>query len=170
MKKIFITNGTIDYLHQLRERYPSETMLLLSEGDGALLVHETDGETVFNEPRPYEVLDAAGELGGAFAVFNNIPVTDEGRPLFEHRFSQRARLIEKEPGFVAIRVLRPLKSDTYIIMTLWENETAFKNWQQSKAYEKAHQKRGTEEGSGQQPSIFPRPSYVTTYVIANEKE
>lgn len=73
-----------------------------------MLIHETEGNSLFHEPRPYEVLDAVGLLGGEFIVCNNIPVTDEGRPLFEHRFNQRARLIEKEPGFVAIRVLRPL--------------------------------------------------------------
>lgn len=117
---------------------------------------------------PYEVLDAVGPLGGSFVVCNNIPVTDEGRPLFEHRFQQRARLIEKEPGFVAIRVLRPLKSDTYVIMTMWENESAFRRWQQSKAYEKAHQKRGTEKAIDQQRSIFPRSSYVTTYAVVKE--
>ncbi len=165
---VFMTNGTIDYLQRLRSQYANERMLLVYDEDNGMLIHETEGTSVFHEPRPYEVLDAVGPLGGSFVVCNNIPVTDEGRPLFEHRFQQRARLIEKEPGFVAIRVLRPLKSDTYVIMTMWENESAFRRWQQSKAYEKAHQKRGTEKAIDQQRSIFPRPSYVTTYTVMKE--
>ncbi|ANB56469.1 antibiotic biosynthesis monooxygenase family protein [Anoxybacillus sp. B7M1] len=165
MKKIYVTTGTRDYLQKLKDSYAHETMLLLEGEDGAALFHETDGSTVFQEPRHYEVIDAVGNLGGSFAVLNHIPVTDEGRPLFEYRFSQRAGLIEKEPGFVAIRVLRPLSNDTYIIMTLWEGKEHFQNWQRSRAFEKAHHERKAKEEEGQQVKLFPRPSYVTTYSI-----
>lgn len=112
----------------------------------------------------YEILDRTGALqNNCFAVLNNIPVTEEGRAQFEERFRNRAGLIEEEPGFIAIRVLRPLQSDTYVILTLWENEESFANWQQSKAYSKAHAKRGTEQGIDKRPNLFPRPSFVTTY-------
>ncbi|MCZ0755997.1 antibiotic biosynthesis monooxygenase family protein [Anoxybacillus sp. J5B_2022] len=166
--KMYITTGTLDYLQNLKEKYANKPMLLLEGSDTALLLHETDGETVFQEPRHYEVLDAAGELGGTFAVLNNIPVTEEGRPLFEYRFSQRARLIEKEPGFVAIRVLRPLSNDTYIIMTLWKEKQHFENWQRSKAFERAHGQREAAPQEEKQPTIFPRPSYVTKYTVVRE--
>ncbi|MBM7702671.1 antibiotic biosynthesis monooxygenase family protein [Metabacillus iocasae] len=164
---VFITYGTQDYLNKVKEEHSQETMVLMhKEEDQFSLLHETEGETVFNEEHAYEVLDAVGDLQeGGYTVLNNIPVSDEGRPLFEHRFNQRARLIEKEPGFAAIRVLRPLKHDTYVILTMWKDEQSFKNWQESKAYDKAHQKRGTSEGVDQQKSIFPRPSYVTNYRV-----
>lgn len=165
---IYITTGTLAYLQTVKEAYANEKMVLLDGGDAAVLVHETEGETVFHEPRRYEVIEAVGELGGAFVVCNNIPVTEEGRPLFEYRFSQRARLIETEPGFVAIRVLRPLSNDTYIIMTCWEGKEHFENWQRSKAFERAHGKRETAPHEEKQPSIFPRPSYVTKYTVVYE--
>ncbi|BDG48518.1 antibiotic biosynthesis monooxygenase [Parageobacillus sp. KH3-4] len=167
MKKMYITAGTADYLQKIKDVHKNETMLLLEGEADAVLLHETDGETVFNEPRRYEVIDAAGELGGAFVVCNNIPVTDEGRPLFEHRFQQRARLIENEPGFVAIRVLRPLSNDTYVIMTLWEGKEHFEQWQRSNAFAKAHERRKDEQKPSRQ--IFPRPSYVTTYSVVPER-
>ncbi|MFB5165225.1 antibiotic biosynthesis monooxygenase [Parageobacillus toebii] len=168
MKKMYITTGTTDYLQKVKDMHANETMLLLEREEDAVLIHETDGETVFKEPRRYEVIDAVGELGGAFVVCNNIPVTDEGRPLFEHRFVQRARLIENEPGFVAIRVLRPLSNDTYIIMTLWEGKEHFENWQRSKAFTKAHEQRKEEQKPSQQ-KIFPRPSYITVYSVVQER-
>jgi heme oxygenase (mycobilin-producing) len=168
MKKMYITTGTADYLQKVRDMHANETMLLLEREEDAVLIHETDGKTVFKEPRRYEVIDAVGELGGAFVVCNNIPVTDEGRPLFEHRFVQRARLIENEPGFVAIRVLRPLSSDTYIIMTLWEGKEHFEHWQRSKAFAKAHEQRKEEQKTSQQ-KIFPRPSYITVYSVVQER-
>ncbi|WP_027409022.1 antibiotic biosynthesis monooxygenase family protein [Anoxybacteroides tepidamans] len=165
MKKIYITTGTREYLQSLKEGFPNEKMLLLEEEDGAALLHETEGETVFKQPLRYEVLDAVGQLDGTFVVCNNIPVTDEGRPLFEYRFSQRARLIEKEPGFAAIRVLRPLDNDTYIIMTLWEGKEYFEAWQRSKAFEKAHERKEADKPTSERPQIFPRPSYIKTYTV-----
>lgn len=165
--KIFITYGTGPYLQKLIDEHPSERLLLLHKDDDQFaLVHETDGDTIFKEGHAYEVLDASGNLADSgFAVLNNISVTDEGRPLFEQRFSQRARLIENEEGFSAIRVLRPLQNDTYIIFTGWKDESSFSDWQSSKAYNEAHKKRGTSEGVDQQPSIFSRPSYVTSYHV-----
>ncbi len=46
--------------------------------------------------------------------------------------------MENEPGFEAIRVLRPLEGDTYVILTLWEEEKAFQGWRQSNSYQEAH--------------------------------
>ncbi|HSH24570.1 MAG TPA: antibiotic biosynthesis monooxygenase [Massilibacterium sp.] len=130
--------------------------------EGTLLMRETvkhPGE----ECEVFSILDATGSfIPNGYLVLNNIPVTEEGRDLFEERFMNRKRLVEKEKGFVAIRVLRPLSHDTYVILTMWESEDSFKQWQTSKAYHHAHKKRGTQEGIDQK-DIFPRPSFVETY-------
>ena len=61
----------------------------------SLLLHETAGKTVFQTPRRYEVIGSSGTLQeNGYFVFNNIPVTDEGRPIFEHRFKERAGAID----------------------------------------------------------------------------
>ncbi|WP_050182742.1 antibiotic biosynthesis monooxygenase family protein [Domibacillus robiginosus] len=168
--KVFITTGTYDFLKTIQKKHSSENMLLMDGTGGAALVHETDGKTVFSTPRRYEVVDGAGALvNRGYAVLNNIPVTDEGRPLFEHRFKNRAGAIENQPGFLSIRVLRPLDTDTYVIFTQWENPAAFENWKSSQAFNEAHKKRGTEVGLDQKPHIFSGKSYVTTFTIPNEK-
>jgi heme-degrading monooxygenase HmoA len=79
--------------------------------------------------------DSVGEMNisEGFAVLNNIAVTEKSRPVFEDRFQKRARLIEQEPSFQAIRILRTLSDDTYVIITIGKNEESFKNWQKSKA-------------------------------------
>ncbi|WP_226670048.1 antibiotic biosynthesis monooxygenase family protein [Metabacillus litoralis] len=167
---LYITYGTTDYLEKIKKDHPDQSLLHMENIDTSVLFHETQQQSIFNEPKKYEVLDSSGELAnGSYAVLNNIPVSAEGKPLFEQRFSERARLIESEPGFSAIRVLRPKSGDTYIILTLWENEQYFKAWQDSKAYENAHKKRGTSEGVDKH-SIFPRPSYVTTYSLVDNEE
>jgi heme oxygenase (mycobilin-producing) len=148
---LYITYGTVDYLAKLVKAHNDKRLRLMANNDTAVLFHETDGASIFNVPKRYEVLESTGNLlHGKFAVVNNIPVSYEGRPLYEKRFSDRARLLEKQRGITAIRVLRPEKSDTYIILTLWESEQFFKAWQDSLA--------GIE-----QQHTFPRPSYITTY-------
>ena len=144
--KIHITTGTYEFLKKLKDSHVGETMVLMENENNCLLLHETAGESFFKEPRSYEVVDSAGKLNHdhGFAVLNNIPVTDEGRPLFEYRFKNREHLIEQEPGFLAIRVLRPFSSDTYIIFTQWKNAEAFNKWKSSNSFEKAHAKKDRE--------------------------
>ena len=44
--------------------------------DVFILAHETDGNSVFKEPKKYEVVDASGTVAvpSGFAVCNHIPV------------------------------------------------------------------------------------------------
>ncbi|AYC30165.1 antibiotic biosynthesis monooxygenase family protein [Paenisporosarcina cavernae] len=168
---IYLTNGTPEFMKSLKQKNANEKMVVMYGEGNAVLLHETDGKTVFATPRKYEVIDSAGELSeNGFFVFNNIPVTEEGRPIFEHRFTNRARAIEDEPGFIAIRVLRPLDSDTYIVVTEWTGPSSFEAWQSSSAYDKAHAKRGTEEGIDKKPNIFSSASYVTKYFTERSTE
>jgi len=144
--------------------FSNSRLIYLMDGEEAVVLFESEESAPVQGFEGYEVLDAVGDINdGFFAVFNNIPVSDEGRELFESRFQNRAGKVEQEPGFAAIRVLRPMDTDTYVILTLWKDEQSFKDWQQSQAYSQAHAKRGTEEGIDKRPNIFPRPSFVKTY-------
>ncbi|PLS17653.1 antibiotic biosynthesis monooxygenase [Bacillus sp. M6-12] len=168
---IYMTNGTYEFMKNRKEKASGEKMYLMQNAETALLLHETSGKTIFSSPRKFETVDSAGELKqGGFIVMNNIPVTDEGRPVFEYRFKNRAGLIEKEPGFIAIRVLRPLNSNTYVILTQWENEQYFRNWQNSKSFQSAHANKGAEGEADSATKIFSGSSYVTQYVLAEDED
>jgi heme-degrading monooxygenase HmoA len=167
--KIYLTSGTSEFLKKLRDRHPSENMLLMGDDESSVLLHETQGKTVFSSPRKYEVLDSAGSFDKAgFIVMNNIPVTDEGRPVFEYRFKNRQGKIENQLGFAALRVLRPLSSNTYVILTAWEDRMVFERWKESESFQKAHQKPSGSTGANPQ-TIFSGASYITTYSIAEEE-
>ncbi|WP_117170912.1 antibiotic biosynthesis monooxygenase family protein [Paraliobacillus sediminis] len=160
------------YIYFLENKINEETdanFFELKEHDKSLYLIETETliEDLGENDKTCHVLDLEGDLkGDTYAVCNNIPVREEGKAEFEERFQNRARKVEGEVGFVAIRVCRPLDSDTYVILTLWETEADFENWKQSQAYNHAHKKRGTEKGiDKQKPQIFPRPSYVETYLV-----
>ncbi|PID20488.1 antibiotic biosynthesis monooxygenase [Sporosarcina sp. P3] len=158
--KLFKWTGPLEEAGNL----PEEARASLMNNDEEVLVLQEAETTTLDNAVEYDILDQSGDLpSGRFAVLNNIPVNEEGRETFEQRFNNRARLIEAEPGFVAIRVLRPVHSGTYVILTMWEDEESFTNWQESQAYGKAHAKRGTKDGVDQRPNIFSGPSFVTTY-------
>lgn len=162
--KLYKWTGPHAQAEQIKADPSNANRMQLHNEEETVVLYEAEDESTLQNAEAYEVLNAVGHLeDGSYAVFNNIPVTDEGRELFESRFQNRAGMVEKEPGFAAIRVLRPLHSDTYIILTLWKDEQSFKNWQASQAYGHAHAKRGTTEGIDKRPNIFPRPSFVTTY-------
>ncbi|WP_163101683.1 antibiotic biosynthesis monooxygenase family protein [Peribacillus alkalitolerans] len=164
---VHITSGTFDFLRKKLDQHREENMYLLQNAEGTLLVHETnDKKSVFSQPRSYEYVDAVGELKQkGFIVMNNIPVSKEGRPIFEHRFKNRPGQIENQPGFWAIRILRPLHSDTYIILTQWENEKSFHEWQNSQSFAHSHsQKEGGQETTST-TKIFSGSSYISKYIV-----
>lgn len=160
----FITAGTLDYLKKIENKYPAETMVSIANVSGALLLHETNGATVFIEPRKYEVFDSGGDLAGrGFVVMNYFPVTDEGRPLFEQEFKNRTKIFSNEPGFIAIRALRPLSSNTYVTLTIWDTEVDYQNSKNINSFSNAINKK--EIGLDHQPKIFSSESYVRQYTI-----
>ncbi|GLC89871.1 antibiotic biosynthesis monooxygenase family protein [Lysinibacillus piscis] len=167
---IYFASGTGDFLEQLKNKYSNEHMILLHGEGNAVLIHETEGKSVFATPRQFEVIDAVNDLEEqGFFVCNNIPVTDEGRPVFEHRFLNRARAIENEPGFIAFRLLRPIKEDTYIVMTQWNGPHSFEAWKNSQAFKNAHAERQESVGANPQ-TIFSAASYVTTYNVVQPED
>ncbi|WP_108671898.1 antibiotic biosynthesis monooxygenase family protein [Peribacillus acanthi] len=164
---VHITSGTFDFLRKKRDQHRDENMLLLQNAESTFLVHESnDKKSFFSSPRSYEHVDAVGELKQkGFIVMNNIPVSKEGRPIFEHRFKNRPGQIENQPGFWAIRILRPLHSDTYIILTQWENEKSFNEWQNSQSFSHAHGQKQDGQEASSTTTIFSGSSYVTKYIV-----
>lgn len=167
---LFMTTGTYEYMKNMREKHPNETMVVMQGENTTLVLHETEEKSIFQTPRRYEVVVGSGEFKEkGFFVFNNIPVTDEGRPIFEHRFKSRAGAVDNEPGFVAFRVLRPLDSDTYVVLTEWESPAFFEKWKESQAFANAHSKK--QDAPAEKPqNIFSGSSYITTYKAKPEEE
>ncbi|VCU54967.1 Heme-degrading monooxygenase HmoB (plasmid) [Thermus thermophilus] len=79
-----------------------------------------------------------------FVTMNRIPVRPEYAEQFEEAFRQRARLVDRMPGFIRNLVLRPKDpGDPYVVMTLWESEEAFRAWTESPAFKEGHARSGT---------------------------
>lgn len=105
-----------------------------------------------------------------FAAINYIHCTPEYQEKFEFLFGTRAKAIDEMPGFIDMQVLKPLKQgDAYLIVSYWENETAFKDWTKSEAFLKGHA-RGFADVAKAREDGKPAPmsSVFKTYeIIAN---
>lgn len=167
---VFMTSGTPEFMEQLRSKHAREKMYLLHGENSTLLLHETNGKTVFQTPRRFEVIASSGsfEENGYF-VFNHIPVADEGRPVFEHRFKEGTNTIDAEPGFIAFRLLRPRDSDTYIVLTEWSSNQFYSLWKNSSSSNYAHLTAPAKTGANSTLHLFAGAPSVTTY-MSKEKD
>lgn len=163
MTNFYTTSGTPEFMIKLQEKYSSESMHVLYGSSGTLLIHETTGKTKFQTPRSYEVLASHGtfEEKGYF-YFYHIPVTDEGRPVFEHAAQQMMQGVTNEPGLFALRILRPKKADTYLILSQWSGPSSYKQW--------ADRHLTSLETLASKQNIFTSSPYTQTYRTKNDEE
>ncbi len=133
----YLTTGTFSFLKRLQDKRTNLPLILLSNPKTAALIHETDQKTIFSSARKFEVLEGFGSLKqeGFFALYN-IPVSLDDRPAFEFDLKNKLTSVKNEYGIQAMRLLRPIKSDTYVVMTNWNNEQSYSKWDATPLYSK----------------------------------
>ncbi len=168
---IYITSGTPSFLESIIKKYKGIGMIQLYGEGTSLLIHETDDETIFQTPRRYEVIGSTGSMSDhGYFVFNNIPVTDEGRPLFEHQSQSFKDIISNQPGFIAFRLLRPLDSDTYIVVTEWSDEKFYNQWKDSASFTTTKIAETAKSTTNSTAHLFSSAAYITSYWTNKEDE
>lgn len=160
----YITTGTYYFMKKIADQYPNETMILMVSPVTVQLWHETDGATIFKSPRKYEVIHSSGTWAEkGFVACHHIPVRDEGRPVFEYDFIESVKNVEQFPGLIVMRVLRPLSSDTYITMTMWNDKKAYNDL-------KDDLKQQIDLKIVKNTGIFAGPSYISTFAVGEEED
>jgi len=80
-----------------------------------------------------------------FVAMNRITCSSDYIDKFEHMFKTRAGEVDKMPGFISVKILRPLKQDQpYIIMSFWDQKSQFEDWMKHEAFNLGH-KRGFDD-------------------------
>ncbi|MCT2535582.1 antibiotic biosynthesis monooxygenase [Aquibacillus koreensis] len=156
----YMTSGTLDFLVKIANKHPNLHLFFMQAEDQTVVYYEDMKPTIFETARKFEVVVSNGDLReDGFVVMNNIPVTDEGKPIFESQFKQRAGMIENTPGFYALRVLRPVQGNKYVVMVQWRDQASYEKWKNSDSFAKSHAKSGKKEKA----PYAAGPSYVTNY-------
>ena len=96
-------------------------------------------------------------------VSNRIRVSQGFEKEFEDRFAGRAGLVDQMPGFIRLEILRPSKSDYYVVLTHWKDEASFRAWTESKEVQEAHSNRPRSE-------IFAGPNVFEMHEVIQHSE
>lgn len=163
--KAYMTNGTTDFLLKLNDKHPKLHFYLMTNPSSTLAYYEGHVKNVFASGRAYDVLLRTGDLlENGFVIMNNIPVTEEGRPVFEESFKNRQHKVDVMPGFQAFRLLKPHKGNIYVVLTQWARKSDFDHWKNSEQFADAHKK------SVKPPAYFADRPFLTSYHMYNPDE
>ncbi|OFW01449.1 MAG: hypothetical protein A3I61_14900 [Acidobacteria bacterium RIFCSPLOWO2_02_FULL_68_18] len=101
-------------------------------------------------------------------VSNRVPVVKGKEAEFAARFSKRAGLVDRHPGFVRLDILRPEPitlrgqqmggSDYHVVLTYWERKEDFIAWTESEDFRTAHSQQTPRE-------IFAGPSVFEMHEV-----
>ncbi len=109
-----------------------------------------------------------------FLVTNRLQIAKGFERELEERFQHRAKLIEREPGFVRMVVLRPIderpnretgarepvaEPGVYQIQTWWKSEDDFWAWTRSESFRKAHAEKPN-------PAMYRGPAALEMHEVA----
>ncbi len=76
-------------------------------------------------------------------VMNRIAVKPDFADAFEDRFKERAALVDRMPGFVSFRLLRPATEGApFVVETHWECREDFEQWTKSDEFQQGHARAG----------------------------
>lgn len=164
----YMTNGTVDHLRKIKDKHKNLNLLLMSSQDKTVAYYEDQQPSIFETAREYDIIVKTGELKQeGYVVMNNIPVTDEGRPIFETSFKNRAGTIEGVSGFNGMRVLRPYDGNVYVVMVQWQDQESYQHWKNSEEFAKSHKK---DAKSKDKPPYTAGPSYVNEFHMDEREE
>ena len=75
-----------------------------------------------------------------FVMINRMNVPEKWREHFEEVFKDRKKAVDNRVGFIRAEILKPLKGDTYLVITHWEKKEDFDSWVGSPEYKDGHRR------------------------------
>lgn len=129
----YMTSGTPDFMEKLYRNKRDIGLYLLHGQGNSVLFYETDKKkSIFATPRKFDVVAERGtfEQRGYFA-FENIPVADEEQGVFEEAAVKAVvSSLAGDSACIAYRVLRPVKSEIFLVVTQWAGPASYEKWKE----------------------------------------
>src|SRR5699024_10724000 len=99
-----------------------------------------------------------------YVTLDNIPVTEDSIKNFEMQFKDNNLPAFSMPGFIAYRLLKPLKGNMYTILYLCESKRYYKYWKKSDEYKDYVKKTKTHI-----PAYFTKRQITQIYTIIEDE-
>lgn len=160
----YTTSGTADFLQKIINKYPQEHMVLLNGEDKSVLLHETDGKTVFSLPKKFEVVASYGDLDQiGYYVMYHFSVDGGNKETLIQQFKNALGKLERDPSIRSFRLLAPKKRNPQVVfITHWSGPHSYDAWINSNDYKEHFEKLLNVEARSIQ-KIFDGDNYVATY-------
>lgn len=163
----FTTSGTLPFLKNLTEAHPRLEFFFMNSGNSWFVYYEQEKKkSIFVSGRTYTILHTYGKLQKkGFVTMEHIPVTDDGVDVFKERYQQISSVLEKRSGVQAMRLLKQVKRQEYVVLTQWETERYEADWRRSSAYDENDVKKMTRLSA-----YFAARPFTNSYTMLKEEE
>lgn len=137
---MFMTTGTLLFLQTVTDKHPKHDFYYMKSGTSTLVLYESHKKKgIFVSGRAYEVLHDAGSLQlEGFVAMDVVPVKEDTMRVFEERVAKILPKLQQMTGLVALRFMKQVKSNQYMILTQWESEAYYDRWKTSINYEETN--------------------------------
>lgn len=163
----FMTTGTAKFLKTVTETHPTLQFHYMKSGTSTLVLYESSKKkSIFVSGRSLENLYAHGKIHHrGFVAMDFIPVMEDTMPVFEERTVKVLPDLQQMKGLVALRFLKQLKSNQYVILTQWEKERNYIDWKNSPDF-----KQTNILDLARLPAYFAERPFTNTYFMLKEED
>lgn len=135
----YLTHGSDYYMNQLIDRHADRPLLKFNGQEDVILYEETDQSSVFSAPESFEVVEAIGEItDDQPLMLRYFQVTDEHRKSAETALTSHDANFNAYDGFQAFRLLRPLRTQSYIAAFQFDTAERAEAFKKSSLYRKLY--------------------------------
>lgn len=163
----FMTSGTTHFLKTVTDTHPKTQFYFMKSGTSTLVLYESSRKkSIFVSGRSLEQLHRYQAIQAkGFVAMDFIPVMTDTMPIFEERTLAMMPYLQQIKGLVALRFLKQFKSNQYVVLTQWETEQYYVDWQRSNSYEHTNVLN-----LARLPAYFAERPFTNTYVMMKDIE
>lgn len=127
------TSGTYHFLQELTQKHRQTDFYFMRNNQSTLVYYEhKQKKSIFVSGKTFSILQTAGPIQAkGFITMEHIPVTDDGVKLFQDRLASLFPELVDRSGVTAMRALKGVKKQEFVIMTQWKNERYEQLWKES---------------------------------------
>lgn len=164
---MFMTTGTVHFLKKLTAAHPTINFYFMKSGASTLVLYEsTKKKGVFVSGQTFHILRSHESINKkGFVTMDFIPVMEDTMPVFEERTITMLPKLEKSKGLIALRFLKQLKSNQYVILYQWQSERHYVDWKNSSDHDKTNILQ-----LARLPAYFAERPFTQTYTMLKEDE
>lgn len=164
----YLTHGSDYYMNRLIDQHQERELLKFNGPEDVILYEETDQKSVFSTPESFEVVEAIGDLtDDKPLMLRYFQVTDDHRKSAESALTSHDANFYEYEGFQAFRLLRPLRTQSYIAVFQFDTVELAEDFKKSSLYRTLYDNEVTK---AYQSADFISNVNYTKFLVPYDKE